>query len=323
MTTDEFIKKAIQIHGNRYDYSKVEYVNAKTKICIICPKHGVFYQLPNSHLQGRGCKKCYSEKLSLGTNIFIESSKKIHGDKYDYSKVNYVNNRTKVCIICPEHGEFWQTPDSHLQGKGCYKCSLANRASKRKLSNDEFIEKARLVHGDKYDYSKVDYVNNYTKICIICPKHGEFWQTPSNHLKYNGCPVCNESKLETEIRVFLEKNNINFIQCANKTNFEWLNNQHLDFYLPDYNIAIECQGEQHFRKIGLFGGEKKLKEDINRDIKKYNKCKNNNIKIYYILPNKKVKTEINEIYNRQNTINIQEKNNILNIIKNSYEDKIL
>ena len=114
MTTEEFIKKAKEIHGNKYDYSKVEYKNTSTKVCIICPEHGEFWQTPNHHLQGHGCPKCKNEKIrkrhTHNITIFIEKARKVHGDKYDYSKAEYINASTKVCIICPEHGEFWQTP---------------------------------------------------------------------------------------------------------------------------------------------------------------------------------------------------------------------
>ena len=111
----------------------------------------------------------------MNTKEFIEKAKRIHGDKYDYSKVKYVNNRTKVCIICPEHGEFWQRPTSHLKGCICYRCSQKAKAKKQKKSStNEFIEKAKKIHGDKYDYSKVEYINAKTKVCIICPEHGEF-----------------------------------------------------------------------------------------------------------------------------------------------------
>ena len=189
MNKEEFIKKAREVHGSKYDYSKVEYSNSKTKVCIICPGHGEFFQSSNAHLQGKGCPKCginiRIEKTKMSTAEFIAKAQEIHGNKYDYSKTEYSNSRTKVCIICPDHGEFWQTPTLHLQGNGCPKCS-----GKNKLTTEEFIEKARKVHGDKYDYSKVDYKNNHTKVCIICPDHGEFWQTPSNHLKKQGCPKC-------------------------------------------------------------------------------------------------------------------------------------
>ena len=184
-----FIEKAKEIHGDKYDYSKVEYKNAKTKVCIICPEHGEFWQTPNNHLHGCGCPKCKSKKIGLlkKKNIenFINESYLLHNNKYDYSKVEYINNSTKVCIICPEHGEFWQSPNHHLQGHGCPYCKNVYKSNKT-----EFIEKARKVHGDKYDYKKVEYINNRIKVCIICPEHGEFWQTPHNHLNGQGCSEC-------------------------------------------------------------------------------------------------------------------------------------
>ena len=185
MTTEEFIKKAREVHGDKYDYSKVEYVGTNTKVCLICPEHGEFWQIPLSHLQGCGCPKC-ANNVQLTADDFIRKAREIHGDKYDYSKVRYISTNKKVCIICPEHGEFWQTPSNHLSGKGCAKC-----ANNVQLTTEEFIRKAREVHGDKYDYSKVEYVNANTKVCIICPKHGEFWQTLGQHIRQKqGCPKC-------------------------------------------------------------------------------------------------------------------------------------
>ena len=204
-TKEEFIAKAKLVHGDKYDYSKVEYVGALTKVCIICPKHGEFCQEANSHLRGQGCPKCKYEKQTCTTDEFIAKAKKIHGDKYDYSKVEYVNDRTKVCIICPKHGEFWQTPNSHLNGYGCSKCAYEVKGKRRSFSKEEFIKKTRKVHGDKYDYSKVNYVNNYTKVCIICHEHGEFWQTPSAHLRGQGCPKCKSKKQTCTTDEFIAK----------------------------------------------------------------------------------------------------------------------
>lgn len=127
------------------------------------------------------------------TKDFIEKSIKVHGNKYDYSKVVYVNNSTKVEIICPEHGSFWQLPAGHLRGSECLKCFI----KKERLTTEQFISKAKQKYGDKYDYSKVNYVDGKTKICIICPKHGEFWQLPFNHLRQN-CPKCR--KLKTVVK---------------------------------------------------------------------------------------------------------------------------
>jgi len=193
MTKEEFIQKAKSVHGDKYDYSKVEStVNAKTKICIICPEHGEFWQEAYSHIRGCGCRKCSNLNMSFAMKKysnreeFITKAHEIHGDKYDYSKVKYVDTATKVCIICPKHGEFWQTPSNHLHGWGCTKCSRPNSG----MSTEEFIARAREVHGNKYDYSKVEYKNSTTKVCIICPEHGEFWQTPKEHLNNHSCPKC-------------------------------------------------------------------------------------------------------------------------------------
>lgn len=271
--TKEFIEKAKQIHGDKYDYSKVNYINNCTKVCIICPKHGEFWQTPNDHLSGYGCGECGGTK-KMSTEKFIEKARKIHGGKYDYSKVEYVNNKTKVCIICPEHGEFLMNPNDHLCGHGCPNCGGA-----KKLSKKDFIEKAMKVHDDKYDYSKVEYINNKTKICIICPEHGEFWQTPNGHLNGQGCPNCKESHLERSIHLLLEKNEI---KHARRKRFLWLGRQHLDFYLPDYNIAIECQGEQHYKSVNIWGGENGLQNRKKLDDEKKKKCEEHNIKLIYV-----------------------------------------
>ena len=211
-TTEEFIKQARIVHNNKYDYTKTVYINNKNKICVICPIHGEFWVTPNNHLKGQNCSKCRYEKLSkerrCGIECFVEKAKEIHGDKYDYSKVEYINNHTKVCIICPKHGEFWQEPAAHLQGQGCRKCYNEQISSRQTLDVKDFIESAHKIHGDKYDYSKVEYVNNKTKVCIICPKHGEFWQVPNSHLRGCGCSKCHNSRLEDSVCRYLEKEKI-------------------------------------------------------------------------------------------------------------------
>lgn len=274
LTSDGFIEKAKDIHGDKYDYSKVEYTNSRGKVCIICQEHGEFWQCANSHLMGCGCPKCY-DKIKRGkkrqhdTAWFINKSREIHGDKYDYSKTEYVNMRTKVCIICPKHGEFWQTPINHLSSNGCNKCGREKFAENHNKGTEKFIKDAILVHSDRYDYSKVEYTNARTPVCIICPEHGEFWQTPNYHLSGNGCPKCSESHLEREVRTVLENNRINYIYQCGKETLPWLKKQTFDFYLPDYNVAIECQGSQHFlqRDNDLFSHEKTVERDVNKFIK--------------------------------------------------------
>ena len=306
MTTNEFIQKAIEKHGNYYSYEKTDLNNRdeKNRVIVTCPIHGDFLVNVSSHLRGTKCRKCaklISSSKKMKTNeYFIEKARKIHGNKYDYSKVEYKGMKNNVCIICPEHGEFWQSPLNHLNGSGCKKCGYINISKKLKNSLDEFIKKAKEIHGDKYDYSKVEYIDTRTKVCIICPEHGEFWQRPQDHLYGRGCPVCNESHLEKEIRQFLIKNNIEFIYQCNSSFFKWLGKQSLDFYLPSYNIAIECQGEQHYKNR-----ENRLFEDfrktLNRDISKINKCVKNGVNIiYYSLTD-----NINNIsiYSKNNTFN--------------------
>lgn len=129
LTTEEFIKKAREVHGDKYDYSKVEYVKSKAKVTIICPEHGEFLQTPQKHLYGQGCPKC-GHKSELTTEEFIKKAREVHGDKYDYSNVEYVDAKTNVCIICKQHGVFWQRPSHHTAGRGCKKCATEVNADK-------------------------------------------------------------------------------------------------------------------------------------------------------------------------------------------------
>jgi hypothetical protein len=267
-TTEEYIKEAQKVHGDKYDYSKVKYININTKVCIICPIHGEFWQRPDNHLQGKGCPDC----IRKTTEQFIEKAIKKHGYKYDYSKVEYIDAKTKVCIICPKHGEFWQTPNNHLMGYACPECG----GSKRKTT-EQFIEKSKEVHGDKYDYSKVDYVNNKTKVCIICPEHGEFYQAPGDHLSGSGCPKCNSSKLEVEISNCCP-------EFEHEKTFDWLKDKgslRLDFYDDDLKLGIECQGIQHFTPVKHFGGKRGFNNRLKRDKLKYKQCHEHGIDIVY------------------------------------------
>ena len=299
---DSFINKAKQIHSNRYDYSKIEYKKSIVKVCIICPEHGEFWQTPHEHLSGHGCPECakirVADKRRLTTDEFIKRAKSVHGNKYDYSKVEYLNEQTPICIICPEHGEFWQTPRDHVLKKhGCRKC-----AKNEILTTDEFIKRAKSVHGNKYDYSKVEYKRSNKKICVVCIKHGEFWITPNNLLRGKGCSKCQESNLERLTRIFLETNSFKY---EYQKRFDWLGKQSLDFYLPDYNIAIECQGEQHFKPIafGCQDNEKVLKRFKHiqfLDEKKLNLCTKNEILIFYINYNDDIDKKLQELLNLLN-----------------------
>ena len=287
LTKKEFIKRAKEAHKDKYNYSQVEYKKSNVKVCIICPKHDEFWQIPVSHTRGCGCPKCANEangeRCRSSKEEFIKKAREVHGDKYDYSKVHYVNSKTKVCIICPEHGNFEQTPNSHLRGCGCPTCGFEKNIEIYGYPKENFITKSRKVHGDKYDYSKVDYVNKRTKVCIICPEHGEFWQSPHNHKRGDSCPKCNLSHLERSVMNYLDEHEIAYDY---QKRFNWLGLQSLDFYLPDYKVGVECQGEQHFFPVDFTGKGvelacKKFDKQIKRDKQKKTLCEEHGIKLLY------------------------------------------
>ena len=238
-TTEQFIEDARKVHGGKYDYSKVEYVNKRTKITIICPVHGEFEQTPDSHLQGNGCRKCKYEKQAerlSGKDTFVNRAKEIHGDKYNYDKVNYVNNHTKIIIGCPIHGDFEQTPSHHLNGHGCTKCR--NLCTKNRLlySQKDFVDKAIKVHGTYYDYSKVRYVNSTTKVEIICPIHGSFWQTPKKHFQGSGCNKCGYKRAGDKSR----KTTVQFVNEARKMHGNRYDYSETDYVNTHSNVKIIC-----------------------------------------------------------------------------------
>lgn len=241
MDKEEFIERANKRHCGKYDYSKVEYINCKTKVCIICPEHGEFWQTPDNHYRGQGCPMCVGKKRwdtrgRLTTEDFIEKARKIHGDKYDYSKVTYVSARKKICIICPKHGEFWQTPDSHLNGNGCPECKKETLRTKKTTSFNDFLFSATTVHNGKYIYDENSYTGSKYKTRIYCPKHGEFWQNAYAHLKGCECPKCAKHYMDKE--TFIEISNL-------------VHNNMYDYSLVDYKnektpVKIIC------KKHGVF-----------------------------------------------------------------------
>lgn len=184
LTTNEFIERSKQIHGDTYDYTQTSYVSSSTKVSIVCKTHGVFEQWPSDHLRGSGCRLC-NERQQMTTNQFIERAYQVHGYKFDYKESIYTNIYGKVTIICPIHGHFEQVAKDHLAGYGCPKCSGTG-----KKTTHDFIESARAVHGDKYDYSLVELRSMNKKVKIICRDHGEFMQRPADHVNGTGCPEC-------------------------------------------------------------------------------------------------------------------------------------
>ena len=286
----KFINKANLIHNNKYDYSKVVINDYNSEVYIICPIHGGFWQRVSVHLHGSGCIKCGIKKINKNSKIslekFTERANEIHSHKYDYSKVNFNTIKDKVSIICPIHGEFLQSANSHLHGSGCPMCWLDKNKKTLSLTTEEFITRSKEIHNNKYDYSKVEYKNLETKVCIICPIHGEFWQRPNCHLNSKGCPMCKSSKLEMEITLFLNDNHIEYkTQYTPKFLQKGRKKYRLDFYLPKYNIAIECQGLQHFKPFNFGSKSVTNEERFNQiclyDKFKFNICRENCLDILY------------------------------------------
>lgn len=221
-----------------------------------------------------------SHKKTL-ENFIIDANEK-HNNKYDYSKVIYVNNKVPVIIICPEHGEFIQRPDSHLRKIGCPVCGQKKCAKNQMKSLETFVRESNYKHGYKYDYSETIYNGSHKKVLIRCLKHGYFYQTPNTHLKGCGCPMCTESHGEREIRIFLQNNDIDFVYQKAFNDCKYIKLLKFDFYLQKYNICIEYDGKQHFSAFYKFGGDEILKKQKIKDDIKTKYCSDNKILLFRI-----------------------------------------
>jgi hypothetical protein len=252
LTTELFIIKANKKHNNKYDYSKVIYVNGKNKVTITCDEHGDFEQTPTNHLNGQNCPKCsFNTKVSL--DDFVKRSKYIHGDKYDYSEVVFITMTEPVKIICKIHGVFEQKPRNHLDSNGCYKCSGITK------NTEDFINNSTIIHGVLYDYSKVDYINTRKQVIIVCKKHGEFKQTPNDHLSGYGCTKCgkgNYSKICIEwLDGISKKENINIQHISNggEKNIKINGKKYkLDGYHAETNTVYEFYGDLWHGNLNKF-----------------------------------------------------------------------
>jgi very-short-patch-repair endonuclease len=275
-TTAQFIEKAIEIHGETYDYSKSSYSGCYDKTIIICKNHGEFEQAPINHLRGSGCQKCYDdrrgESIRKTTTEFVDRAIKMHGDRYNYSKSNYISVDDNVTIICNTHGEFVQVAYSHINGQGCPTCGIEKRATNRTNNTEEFIRKSIEKHGDKYDYSKVKYKKNNIKVVIICKTHGEFLQIPANHYSSGyGCQLCvnkTEAKLYEKLLPIYPNLLMQFKE-------EWCKiKKHLpfDFCIQEHKIIIELDGRQHFKQVSNWSSpEEQFENDKFKE-----ECANNN-----------------------------------------------
>ena len=246
-----YLKKYKKKFGEKFDYSKFEYVNANTQTLVKCPTHGWFYITPYKHSISKcGCRKCSAEirweRDGVSVEQFIKRAKIVHGDTYDYSSVKLtMGMEGKINIICKRHGKFSQRASNHLNGDGCPKC-------RNLKTTEQFIQCCKKIHGDAYDYSNVIYIHSRKPVKIVCKKHGEFYQKAGVHLQGRGCPLCRNSRGEAKIRNVLIDFHQEFVQ--NKEFDDCINpdtNRHLryDFFLPKKNILIEFDGKQHHEYI--------------------------------------------------------------------------
>ena len=262
-TTNDFIKIASLIHRNKYSYSKTNYVHSKIKVIVTCKEHGDFYQLPAIHINGQGCRTCAGRNTT--NEQFIEKAKKIHGDKYDYSLVDYKKAKEKVKIICQKHGIFEQVADKHLQGSGCRNCANYKLQNERIMSCETFIKRANKIHKGFYSYENINYEGIKSKINIKCRLHGNFLQTPMKHLEGQGCRKCSKSisKPEIEIQNFIKELGFK-IESNNRV---LLNGKELDIYIPKLNKAIEFNGYYwHYNEKNFVKGRHSMKSIMCKEI---------------------------------------------------------
>lgn len=289
-TKETFIQKANNVHNNKYNYEYVIYTGIFNKVNIEClvDGHGIFEQTPDSHInQNAGCPKCSNNK-KLDKDYFIEKVTEIHNGKYSYENVIYDDRMSNVEIICPTHGSFLQKPREHLNGSGCQECAIEERAKSRRGTLENFINKARKVHGNRYSYDNLCvYVDYYTKLKILCnvPGHGYFEQIPEDHINGRcGCPKCNYSKGEESIHEYLLSVGIfntpqfSFIDCRNKYPLPF------DFYVECDNRfgLIEFQGKQHYEITEFFGGQEAFEYRKYNDSIKAKYCEDKNIPLLLI-----------------------------------------
>lgn len=288
MSESEFINKATHVHNGFFRYADCGFKNVSSYVDIICPIHGAFRQKANNHLNGQGCPKCKHKKITHSITKLkqINSSTKIISDIefneryynrfgriYDLSNTKYINAKTIFYPKCSIHGEFPITPNHLMSGRGCPKCGKNYH-----YAIDELINKFKQIHGDKYAYDKVIDSKTHEQIDILCHKHGYFRQTISNHLNGQGCPKCKSSAMQDEIRNLLADANIQFEE---EKRFDWLGRKSLDFYIQKCNIAIECQGIQHFESISYFGGNEFFEKRLRLDKEKLDECRSHDITILY------------------------------------------
>lgn len=287
-----FLEKATSIHGDRYSYNEMEYKNSSTKIKLACHTHGFFWTTPTNHISRKsGCPACAvaerSAKFSDSFDDFIKKLPAVNISLYTYEEDHYKGNGNKMKIYCRTHEAFFeQTPNNHLQGQHCPRCGLEKRAKTRSLCLREYVARCNAVHNYVYDYSLVDSEKFHAvrKIDIICPGHGVFTQSKSDHLySKSGCPVCNASKGERLIESFLIEHNIRYTKQKSFSDL-WGKTKRAklryDFFIDELNLLIEYDGQQHFEDVSVFS--EGLSAIQKRDNVKTQYARDNNINLLRI-----------------------------------------
>lgn len=269
-TTEQFIKEAKEIWGDKYDYSLANYKGATKPLKVIFDGI-IFEQIASSHLRGM------APELNMNRDWFIKRAKDKWGDKYDYSLVEYKDCKKKVKIIYKKTGEiFEQTPHLHL-----YRAPENIRLAIRKTT-EQFIKEANIIHDFRFSYDKTNYIKNQIKVIINCPIHGDFEQRPLSHLQGNGCPNCSESKGEKIIAKYLDKNNISYYRQHKFDDCKNIFQLPFDFYIPKYRTCIEFDGKQHYEPADFFGGIEAFEKLKTNDRIKDDYCEDNFINIIRI-----------------------------------------
>jgi very-short-patch-repair endonuclease len=296
-TTSLFTAEASVKHNNIYDYSKVAYTGPHQKVLIGCKSHGFFWQEASSHLKGVGCSKCHGNNR-IDTAEFICRARKVHGLRYGYEKTDYKGNKERILISCSKHGDFSVRANDHLSGYGCLECGKERSAAKHTYTQEEFVQRAQSIHGNRYSYAKAVYVNCEEPVCIVCAKHGEFWQEPVHHINQkSGCPSCSLSKGEELIHRSLTRLGVTFSHNAKLVGCKYKRSLFFDFVLPDHRICIEFDGVQHFQPVGFFGGAASFQDTLRRDATKQQYCKKLNwrlIRIPYTLSSDEICSTVRE-----------------------------
>ena len=277
---EEFIIKAKKIHGDKYNYDSVDYVNSISKVKILCNDcNNTFLLNPNHHLSGVGCSVCANLNKKSNKEEFVKKSKKIYGDKFNYDLVEYIDCKIGVKILCNDcNNIFLRPPNDHLRNKGCLQC--------KKFTTQQFVLKAEEVHGDKYNYDLSDYKRMKTKVKILCNSCNKiFEQTPDAHLKGHGCRCFTEYKGERKISLYLDENQVEFTKQKIFSILRYILPLKYDFYLSELNLLIEYDGIGHYQaKFGstLQQKQKNLEDCQLRDKIKDDWAKANNIPLLRI-----------------------------------------